>query len=102
MRRFFAALALSGALIAAPASAQQSSTLYVASSPITPGTDVEPGTGVSLACSAAGVVRLVMAKGTTLDVQASVGQAIIDRMAIKGVSVSGTTATCVVTVLRNF
>lgn len=94
-----AAMALS--LLASGAEAQQATRIYRSASPITPGTRVAAGAAVALACSAAGNERLIMDDGSFFDVYALVGTAIIDNLAVSGVNVAGTTATCTVTVLRN-
>ena len=75
---------------------------YKAASPITPGTPVAPGDGVAIACSAAGMLRLVMVDGSFLDFYATQGTAIVDNLAVTGVSAAGTTATCSVSVLRRY
>lgn len=91
-----AALALAPVSIA-PAMAGD---VYVASRTINPGTPVPTGgAGVALACSTSGTVRLVMANGSTLDLYAQQGTAIIDNMQIVDVQAAATNATCTVNVL---
>lgn len=89
-------------LLAPAAQAQQATKVYRSASPITPGTNVRSGNGIALACSAAGTVRLIMDDGSFFDVYALVSTAFIDNIAVTGVNVPGTTATCTVTVLRSF
>jgi hypothetical protein len=78
------------------------SNVYSSASPITPGTAVQPGTGVAISCSAAGTLRLVMSDGSFLDLYATQGTAIIDNLSVKDVNAAGTTATCTVSVLRSY
>lgn len=100
MRRMMLCAVAALSLLSAPALAQTTK-FYGSSSPITPDTNVQPGNGVALGCSTAGMVRLIMQDGTFLDLYATQGTAIIDNLAVKGVSSAGTTATCAVSVLRN-
>lgn len=88
-------------LLGSAAHAQAAGT-YGHSDPITPGTNVQPGNGVALACTAAGNVRLIMQDGSFLDLYAQQGTAIIDHISAKGVNAAGTTATCAVSVLRSY
>jgi hypothetical protein len=93
-----AAAALS--LLTSAAQAQPAK-IYRSASTITPGTPVPAGDGVALACSAAGMIRLVLLYGT-LDLYAQVGTAIIDNIAVSDVNAANTTATCTVSVLRSY
>jgi hypothetical protein len=76
--------------------------VYSSSSPITPGTPVSPGSGICIACSAPGNLRLVMSDRSFLDLYATQGTAIIDNIAAIDVNAAGTTATCTVSVLRSY
>lgn len=72
---------------------------YLGAETITPGTPVEPGVGVFIACTAAGNVRLLLANDSILDVPVAVGASMIDNLAVKDVVEADTTATAVVSVL---
>ena len=74
---------------------------YTLARKIIPGAGgVSAGTGVVVACSSAGVVRLVMANGGGfLDVYVTVGTAEFTGYAVVDVDVPGTTATATVTVV---
>lgn len=72
---------------------------YTTARVITPGTPVSSGSGVGIACSADGIVNLVMHDGSIYPVRAKDGHGQIDDVAVKDVQVAGTTATAVVTVL---
>ncbi len=98
--RLVRSLALACALLAAAPALAQTVPAYRGAAPITPGIEVSSGDGVALACSTAGTIRLVMHDGSLLGFYAQQGTAIVDNLAVKGVSVAGTTATCDVTVLR--
>jgi len=82
-----------------PASAQQSP-VYRSSSPITPGTPVQPGDAVAMACSNNGTLRLQMQDGSYIDFYALQGTAIVDNLAVRDVVAAFSTATCSVSVLR--
>lgn len=73
-------------------------TPYTSARLVTPGTLGANGSAVCIACSAAGTVNLIMTDATVLTVYASVGTAIIDNLAVKGVQPGGT-ATATVSVL---
>jgi hypothetical protein len=103
MIRIFLALALAGVSSFVPAAAEaQTTKVYRGATTITPGTPVPAGDGIALACSAAGTLRLVMQSGSTLDLYATQGTAIIDNIAVSDVNAAGTTATCTVSVLRSY
>jgi hypothetical protein len=86
----------------APAAEAQTTKVYRSSSTITPGTPVPAGDGIALACSAAGTLRLIMQSGSSLDLYAQQGTAIIDSIAVQDVNAANTTATCTVSVLRSY
>ncbi|WP_264046896.1 hypothetical protein [Methylobacterium flocculans] len=73
--------------------------VYTSARTITPGTSVSSGSGVGIACSAAGIVNLVLHDGSIYPVYATVGQGQIDNVAVRDVQAGGTTATAIVTVL---
>lgn len=73
--------------------------VYTAARRITPGTGVSSGSGIVIACSAEGTVRLVMHDGSFLDVYVFPGTTKIDALAVKDVNVAGTTATATVSVV---
>lgn len=104
MIRIILALALAAGVSSfVPAVAQaQTTKVYRSSTTITPGTPVPAGDAVALACSAAGMIRLVMQSGSSLDLYAQQGTAIIDNMAVSDVNAANTTATCTVSVLRSY
>ena len=73
---------------------------YSSARVITPGKGgVRSGSGVGIACSADGIVMLVMVDGSLYPVRAKDGHAQIDDIEVTDVNVPGTTATAVVTVL---
>lgn len=94
--------AVAALCLLASAAEAQTAKVYSSSSPVTPGTAVQPGTGVALSCSVAGTVRLVMSDGSFLDFYATQGTAIIDNMSVRDVNAAGTTGTCTVSVLRSY
>ena len=73
---------------------------FFSARPITPGTPVLPGTGVVIACSVEGYVRLVMSDGTFLDTYCYPGTSELKGYAVKGVDAASTTATARVTVVN--
>lgn len=98
--RLVRTLALACALLAPLPALSQQSSVYRSGSTITPGTPVQPGDGVALACSNGGTLRMMMQDGSLLDFFAQQGTAIVDNLAVRDVVASGTSATCIVTVLR--
>ena len=101
MRRFLLP-AITALCLLAPAAEAQTAKVYRSSSTITPGTAVPAGDGIALACSAAGNLRLIMQSGSSLDLYATQGTAIIDNIAVQDVNAANTTATCTVSVLRSY
>lgn len=66
---------------------------------ITPNTNVAPGQGVMIVCTVAGVQKLELDGGDVISVDVVVGTSYINNIAVIDAPTSGTTATCVVTVL---
>lgn len=73
--------------------------IYTTARAITPGVPASSGTGIVIACSAPGIVRLVMFDKTFLDVYVTVGTAEFTGYAVSGVDAAGTTATAIVSVV---
>lgn len=101
MRRALLCAVTAFSLLASSAEAQTAKAYYGATL-IAPGTPVPPGSGVALACSAAGNLRLVMSDRSFLDLYATQGTAIIDNLSAIDVNAANTTATCAVSVLRSY
>ncbi len=77
--------------------------VYQTASPVTPGTDVSPGSGFRIACQTAGYFVLLMSDGSRYTYYANVGQSGEDGISIKGVATTGIPGTAgvgTVTVLR--
>ena len=66
---------------------------------IAPGIPVTPGQGVFIACTEAGVVRLLLKDDSFLDVPVVVGSSMIDNLSVKDVVAGATTAAAAVSVL---
>ena len=66
---------------------------------ITPGTPVAPGTKALINCSSAGLIRLKLSSGNTLDLSLNQGMSELDGFAVIDVVASSTTAQAVVTVV---
>lgn len=67
---------------------------------ITPGTPVDPGAGVIIACSVAGKLTLVMKDGSLLETYATLGTSELVGYAVKDINAAGTTATATVSVVN--
>lgn len=93
-------IALASLILAPVPVAAATTPPYISARIITPGTPVPTGgAGVAVACSGPGTMRLVFPNGTTLDIYAQLGTALIDNMEVVDVAAIGSNAPCTISVL---